>query len=130
MAASSSEEPAMAASSEEPMMAAAEAKLPATGLSTDTLAAAGGRADEGYGYVGVWAVDAAGCAAIDTATAANFAVITNATFRDGPSANFGNWGQMKDGKLTIKAGARSLIVEQSAPDTLTIDGKALIRCTP
>lgn len=115
-------------------MAAAEAKLPTTGLKTDTLAAAGGNAAEGFGYVGVWAADAASCAAIDTAGASNFAVITSATFRDGPSASYGNFGQMTGGKLTINAGGasgqRTIVVEQTSPDALTVDGKALIRCTP
>lgn len=130
MMAASSEEPAMAASSEEPMMAAAEPKLPSTGLKTDTLSAAGGSATEGLGYVGVWAVDAAACATIDQAGAANFAVITTATYRDGPNASYGNFGVLKDGKLTIKAGARTIAVEQTSPDALTIDGKAYIRCKP
>ena len=126
-----------AASSEEPAMAAAAAatgKLPTTGLSTDTLAAAPGNATEGFGYVGVWAVDAAGCAAIDQPAAANFAVVTTSTFRDGPKAYFGNFAGLVDGKLSVTvraaAGTRTIAIEQAAPDTLTVDGKALIRCVP
>ncbi len=121
------------ASSEAPAMAVAEAKLPATGLSTDTLAAAPGNATEGFGYVGVWAVDAAGCAAIDTATAKDFAVISTGTFRDGPKAYFGSFGALADGKLSITVraaqGTRTIAIEQAAADTLSVDGKALIRCT-
>jgi hypothetical protein len=92
-----------------------------------------GDPEEGYGYVGVWAVDAAGCGVIDTPAATDFAVITRATFRDGPKAYFGNFGPLVDGKLsvTVRAaqGTRSIALEQTAPDALTVDGKALIRCT-
>ena len=93
--------------------------------------AAPGSAKDGFGYVGVWAKDPAGCAAIGSATAADFAVITTATFRDGPSAAYGNFGALAEGKLTLQAsGPRSVALEQSTPDALTIDGKAYIRCTP
>jgi len=79
----------------------------------------------------VWAKDPAGCAAIGTPAAADFAVITVATFRDGPSAAYGNFGAMSGGKATLNAsGPRSIALEQSTPDALTIDGKAYIRCTP
>ena len=86
------------------------------------------------GFVGVWATDAAACAAIGTATEANFAVITSSTFRDGPSAAYGNFSALKDGKGTLAAGGasgqRSIAVEQASPDALTIDGKAYVRCSP
>lgn|GEM_PF-3008457 len=137
--ASSSEAPAAAAAaSEEPAMAAAAPsvapKLPASGLSTDTLAAAPGNADEGYGYVGVWAVNAEACATVDQAGGSGYAVITSATFRDGPSASYGNFGQMQNGALTAKAGGasgqRTIALAQATPDELNIDGTAYIRCTP
>ncbi len=137
---SSSEEPAMAASSSEAPSAESPAetpvtaaKLPATGLSTDTLAAAPGNATEGFGYVGVWAVDAAGCAVIDQPAAKDFAVISTGTFRDGPKAYFGSFGALADGKLSITVraaqGTRTIALEQTTPDALTIDGKAYLRCT-
>jgi hypothetical protein len=84
----------------------------------------------GFGYVGVWAADASACATIDTASA-GFAVITGSTFRDGPSAAYGNFGPLADGKATLEAsGPRSIAIEQTSPDALTIDGKAYVRCTP
>ena len=92
-----------------------------------------GDPEEGYGYVGVWAVDAAGCGVVDQPGAANFAVITRATFRDGEKAYFGSFGPLVDGKatLTVRAaqGSRTIALEQTATDALTVDGKALIRCT-
>ncbi len=101
-------------------------------LSNDTRTAILGDTTEGYGYVGVWAPDAAGCAVIDQPGVGDFAVITRATFRDGPKAYFGNFGPMDGGKISLTvraaAGTRTIALEQSAPDTLTIDGKAMIRC--
>jgi len=97
------------------------------------IAAPGSKAD-GFGFVGVWAKDAAACAAIGTSSEADFAVITTSTFRDGPSAAYGNFGALKDGKETLAAGGasgqRSIAVEQTSPDALTIDGKAYVRCSP
>jgi hypothetical protein len=108
-------------------------KLPAGALSGDVAVAAPGSTAEGFGYVGVWAADASACATIDTATS-GFAVITGSTFRDGPSASYGNFGPLADGKATLEAGgasgSRSITIEQAAPDALTIDGKAYVRCTP
>ena len=122
----------MMMSSEAP--AVADTKLTAAALSGDVAIAAPGSATEGFGYVGVWAKDAAGCAAIGTATAADFAVITGSTFRDGPSAAYGNFGALAGGKATLTAGGtsgqRSIAVEQTSPGALTIDGKAFVRCTP
>ena len=41
---------------------------------------------------------------------------------------------MKDGKVTLNVGgaggSRSVALEQTAPDALTIDGKAYVRCVP
>jgi hypothetical protein len=103
-------------------------------LTGDVAIAAPGSTADGFGYVGVWAQDAAGCAAIGTAAEADFAVITGSTFRDGPSAAYGNFGALADGKTTLDAGGssgqRSIAIELTAPDALTIDGKALVRCTP
>ena len=138
MAMSSSETPVAVASSssEAPVVAVAENKLPATVLSGggDIAIAAPGSAADGYGYVGVWAKDAAGCAQIGTAGAADFAVITRSTFRNGPSACYGNFGALADGKaaLTIacSSGKQSIAVAQSAPDTLTVNDAALVRCKP
>jgi hypothetical protein len=63
-----------------------------------------------------------------------FAVITNSTFRDGPSACYGNFSALADGKGTFSmscSGApRTVQVEQSTPDALTIDGTAMTRCKP
>jgi hypothetical protein len=103
-------------------------------MTGDVAIAAPGSKADGMGFVGVWATDAAACAAIGTATEANFAVITSSTFRDGPSAAYGNFSALKDGKGTLASGGasgqRSIAVEQTAPDALTIDGKAYVRCSP
>jgi hypothetical protein len=120
---------AAASSAEAPAAAAATPKLPAAGLSTDTLAAAAGHAGEGFGYVGVWAVNAEACATVDQPGGSGYAVITSATFRDGASASYGNFGQLKGGALTIKAGARSIDIAQTTPDALTIAGTSYVRCT-
>ena len=113
-------------------MAAAPPTVPASGLANDTRVAILGDAEEGYGYIGVWAVDAAGCSVVDQPSASDFAVITRSTFRDGPKAYFGNFGPAADGRLsvTVRAaqGTRTIVLEQTAPDALTVDGKALIRC--
>ncbi len=69
---------------------------------------------------------------VDDPGATNFAVITRSTFRDSDKPYFGNFRPLEDGKLTVKVraaqGTRSIALEQSAPDALSIDGKALIRC--
>jgi hypothetical protein len=61
-------------------------------------------------------------------------VITSSTFRDGPSAAYGNFGALVDGSAALKAGGangqRSIAIAQTTPDALTIDGKTYIRCTP
>lgn len=136
MAATSSEEPAMAAtSSEEPAMVTATApKLPASGLSQDTMSAAGGRAGDGFGYVGVWAVDPATCATIDQpGSTGAFAVVTANSFRNGPNAGFGNFGPLMDGKLTatvVGGSTASITLEQDLADTLKVNGTAMVRCVP
>lgn len=121
------------ASSAEP--AAPMAQLPATGLYPDTKIAAPGAKGDGLGYIGVWAKDAAGCAQIDQSGAADFAVITRSTFRNGTNACFGNFGAMADGKLSLSmgctAGPATVALAQSTPDTLQVnDGPTLIRCKP
>jgi hypothetical protein len=121
-------------SSEAPAPAASTIVPSSDALGNDTRSALTGDAEEGYGYVGVWALDAPGCAVIDLPTASGFAVITRTTFRDGPKAYFGNFGPLVEGKLSITVraaqGSRTIEIGQTAPDTLTVDGKALIRCTP
>ena len=124
----------MAASSEEPAMAAAKPVVPSSDqLDNDTRVALLGDVTEGYGYVGGWAVDAATCGTVDQAGATNFAVITRTTFRDGDKAYFGNFAALADGKLSITvraaSGTRTIALEQTAPDALSVDGKAMIRCT-
>ena len=123
----------MASSSVEAAPATAN-KLPPAALTGDVAIAAPGSKADGMGFVGVWATDAAACAAIGTATEANFAVSTSSTFRDGPSAAYGNFSALKDGKGTLAAGGasgqRTIQVEQTSPDALTIDGKAYVRCSP
>jgi hypothetical protein len=118
----------------EPTPAVALNKLPAAALGGDVGVAAPGSTADGFGYVGVWVVEAADCADIGTARAKNFAVITSSTFRDGPSAAYGNFSALKDGKGTLAAGGasgqRTIQVEQTTPDALTIDGKAYVRCSP
>jgi hypothetical protein len=113
--------------------AGATGTLPASALSGDVGVAAAGSAIEGFGYVGVWAADASACATIETASS-GFAVITGSTFRDGPSAAYGNFGPLTDGKATLEAGgtggSRSIAIEQTSRDTLSINGKDYVRCTP
>jgi hypothetical protein len=128
-ASSSSEAPMSAV--EPPAMAAA-APVAAGASQEDTKTAFVGDPEPGYGYVGVWALDTASCATVDQAGATNFAVITRKTFRDGPKGYFGTFGPLVDGKLSITVraaqGTRTIVLEQSAADALTVDGKALIRC--
>jgi hypothetical protein len=114
----------------------AAAKLPATGLGPDTQQAAEGSTVEGMGYVGVWAKDAAGCAAIDQPAAADFAVITNSTIRQGANACYGNFAPLKDGKASLPVGCPAagnspvVDISMASPDALQIDaGPALIRCS-
>lgn len=101
-------------------------------MADDTKTAIAGDPEDGYGYVGVWAVDAAGCAAVDQPNATDFAVITRSTFRDGPKSYFGQFGALQAGKLSITVraaqGTRTIVIEQTTLDALTVDGKALIRC--
>ena len=134
MAVSSSSEAAAPSSSEAPVAAAAVNKLAPAALAGDVALAAPGSTVEGYGYVGVWAKDAAGCAAVGTPTATDFAVITVSTFRNGPSALFGNFKKLVDGKTMLKmggaSGQKTVAIEQTAPDAITVDGTALVRCTP
>ena len=100
----------------------------------DTKIAIAGDPEPGYGYIGVWALDAAACGTVDPPGASTFAVVTRTTFRDGPKAYFGNFGPLADGKLSITVraaqGTRTIVMEQSTPDALTVDGKALVRCKP
>jgi hypothetical protein len=132
--ATSSSSEAVSSSSEAPVAPAAVNKLPAGSLTGDVGLAAPGSTVEGYGYIGVWAKDAAGCAAIGTPAEADFAVITVSTFRNGPSASFGNFKKLVDGKTTLSmggsSGQKTVALEQSSPDALTIDGTALVRCSP
>ena len=80
------------------------------------------------------ALSACGPRTLRRASEADFAVITTSTFRDGPSAAYGNFSALKDGKGTLAAGGasgqRSIAVEQASSDALTIDGKPYIRCSP
>jgi hypothetical protein len=118
----------------EPPVATALNKLPATALGGDVGVAAPGSTAEGFGYVGVWVVDVADCASVGTAAAKNFAVITSSTFRDGPTALYGNFVALADQKGTLEAGGangqRSIAIAQTKPDGLTIDGKDYVRCVP
>jgi len=103
-------------------------------MTGDVAIAAPGSKADGRGYVGVWATDASVCAAIGSPSATGFAVITVSTFRDGPSALFGNFGALKDGKAALQMGGsggqRTVNIEQTSPDALSIDGKAYVRCVP
>ena len=97
--------------------------------------AAPGSTKDGLGYIGVWAKDAATCGTLAAPAAGDFAVITLSTFRNGPSALFGNFaGGLKDGKASFNMGGASgqqtLTLEQSAPDALTVNGTAMVRCVP
>lgn len=125
------EAPAMMAA-EAPAMMAAEAPASAGALPDDVVAAAAGDTRPGYGYVGVWAAEAATCASIADPGSAKFAVITDATFRDGERAYFGSFAPMTDNKLSLTvraaAGTRTINLELAGPDSLSVDGTALLRC--
>ncbi len=125
----SSSEMASSASEAAPM-AAATGKIPAAALTGDVEIAAAGSTTDGLGYVGVWATDAAACDAIGQPGATGFAVITTATYRTGPSASFGAFQPMTDGKVALDVDGRSVALEQTSPDALTIDGVAMVRCKP
>jgi hypothetical protein len=104
-------------------------------LTGDIAIAAPGSTKDGLGYIGVWAKDAAGCGALGSPAAADFAVITLSTFRNGPSALYGNFAKgLKDGKASFtmggSAGQQTLTLEQSTPDALTVNGVAMVRCVP
>ena len=120
----------MASSSMEAPTPVALNKLPASALGGDIGIAAPGSKADGYGYVGVWVKDAATCAAIGTPSATDFAVITAATFRNGPAANYGNFKGLADGKGTLTAGSLTVTLEQTGPDALTVNGVAMVRCVP
>ncbi len=57
-------------------------------------------------------------------------MITTVTFRDGPSASYGNFAGLVDGKGTLTAGSRTITLEQTAPDALTVNGVAMVLCVP
>ena len=125
----------MSSSSEAPVAPAPANKIPAGALTGDIAIAAPGSTKEGLGYIGVWAKDAAGCAALGSPTATDFAVITVSTFRNGPNALYGNFAKgLKDGKASFtmggSAGQQTLTLEQSSPDALTVNGVAMVRCVP
>ncbi|MEO6012984.1 MAG: hypothetical protein ABIQ30_05300, partial [Devosia sp.] len=102
------------------------------GLAADTRLVAAGDQKEGFGYLGVWATDAAACGTVDQPGGAGYVVITKGTFRDGSAvASYGNFKALADGKVTLNAsGGKTVELAQSAADALTVDGKALVRCTP
>ena len=110
--------------------APAGGKIPAAAVTGDVAIAAAGSKTDGLGYIGVWAKDAATCATIGDPSATGFAVITTATYRTGPSAEFGAFSAMTDGKITLEVGDKTIALEQTSPDALTIDGVAMVRCTP
>jgi hypothetical protein len=122
----------MMSSAEVSSMAAAPAggTIPATAVAGDVAIAAAGSTADGFGYIGVWAKDAATCAAIGDPSATGFAVITTSTYRTGPSAQFGAFGAMTDGKISLEVGDKTVALEQASPDTLSIDGVAMVRCRP
>lgn len=124
----------MSSSSEAPVAPAAN-KIPAAALTGDIAVAAPGSTKDGLGYIGVWATDAATCATLGAPAPGAFAVITLSTFRNGPSALFGNFASgLKDGKASFNMGGAGgpqlLSLEQSAPDTLTVNGVPMVRCVP
>ena len=135
MSSSSSEMSSSSSSEAPPVAPASPNKIPAAALVGDIAIAAPGSTKDGLGYIGVWAKDSAGCAALGSPAATDFAVITVSTFRNGPNALYGNLaGGLKDGKASFTLGGASgqqtVTVEQSAPDTLTVNGTALVRCVP
>jgi hypothetical protein len=110
-------------------------KLPAAALGGDIGIAAPGSTHDGFGYIGVWTASAADCVQIGLpSSTAGFAVITTSTYRDGPSACYGNFKGMTDGKgalqMSCSGTQKSVQLEQSTPDSLSIDGKAMVRCAP
>ena len=96
----------------------------------DIEAAAAGSKDPGFGYIGVWAKDAAGCDALGTPMAANFAIITKSAYRAGMDVASGTFGPMTDGKVSLQAGDKTVALEQTSPDALGINGVVMVRCKP
>ena len=131
---SSSEASSAASSSTEPVQtAAATGTIPAAGLKGDVAIAAPGAKD--HDYIGVWASDAAGCAAIGTPDEKDISVLTLSTYRAGASACYGNFaGGLKDGMASFNmlctAGTLALGLQQSTPDALVINGRSMVRCKP
>jgi hypothetical protein len=102
-------------------------------VANDTRAAVTGDPTAGYGYVGVWSDTHAACAKIDQHNSGRFAVLTRATFRDGPHAYFGNFGPLVDGTMRItvrsSSGTRKVFLRQTISGSLDIDGRSYVRCT-
>ncbi|MBN9310153.1 hypothetical protein, partial [Devosia sp.] len=103
--------------------------LPAEGLKPDTRIAASADRSQ-IGYLGVWAPDHAACGTVDHAGGTNYLVITSVSLRQGAELpNIVNMVPAVDGKATVKVGDRSIVIAQSGPDSITVDGKSMVRCT-
>jgi hypothetical protein len=110
--------------------AAATGTIPAAALTGDVAVAAPGSTVDGFGYVGVWAKDAATCATIGAPDASGFAVITTTSYRDGPTATTGTFGPLSAGNVSLDVGGLTVSLMQISPTSLSINGVAMIRCTP
>jgi hypothetical protein len=98
-------------------------------LSNDIRVALAGDKQEGFGYVGVWAIDYQTCRRIDKSGNAVFAVITRSTFRNGPKAWFGNFGSMTDGRLLLSTSGQRVELQQLWGNTLAVNGRPLVKCS-
>jgi hypothetical protein len=105
-------------------VAAAEPALPATDLRPDTRVALAA-SDPTRPYLGVWATDAAACASVDQPGATGYAVITGISIRQGTDLTLVDAAPLTDGKATLGEVELTL----SAPDTLTLGGTTMTRCT-
>ena len=120
---------AVAAATEAPVMTTpAMGVLPAEGLKPDTRLAAGAKRDQ-IGYLGVWAPDYAACGTVDQAGSSGYVVITKISIRQGSEITLVDAVPATNGKASLKAGDKTIEIDQAGPDVLSVNGKSLVRCT-
>ncbi len=59
-----------------------------------------------------------------------FAVITTTSYRDGPTATTGTFGPLSAGSVSLNVGGLTVSLMQISPTSLSINGVAMVRCTP
>ncbi len=81
-----------------------------------------------YPYLGVWAPDAAACETVDKADG-DFTVITKVSLRVGTELSLTDAVTPKDGAATLVSGDKTFVIIQSGPDQISVNARALVRCT-